>query len=64
MGKAYNPDDYLCQMCAYKSCLYQNKGRDILRKKFLEISQSKENKNFMKEEIFNFCKTAEKEEKI
>ena len=51
-------------MCAYKSCLYQNKGRDILRKKFLEISQSKENKNFMKEEIFNFCKTAEKEEKI
>ncbi|WP_456463773.1 hypothetical protein [Persephonella sp.] len=61
MGKAYNPDDYLCQMCAYKSCLHQNKGRDILRKKFLEISQNKKDENFMKEEIFNFCKTAEEE---
>ncbi len=30
MGKAYNPDDYMCRICAFKSCLYQNKGREII----------------------------------
>ncbi|WP_457625560.1 hypothetical protein [Persephonella sp.] len=62
MGKAYNPEDYLCQICAYKSCLHKNKGRDILRKKFLEISKNKESSSQIKEEVFNFCKTADFEE--
>ncbi|WP_457640298.1 hypothetical protein [Persephonella sp.] len=61
MGKAYNPDDYLCQICAYKSCLYSNKGREILRRKIKEISEKKEGKSQLKEEIFNFCKTANEE---
>ncbi|MDQ7055893.1 MAG: hypothetical protein Q9M89_05235 [Persephonella sp.] len=61
MGKAYNPEDYLCQMCAYKSCLHKSKGREILRKKFLEM-QKKEDININKEEIFQICKTENKEE--
>ena len=61
MGKAYNPEDYLCQMCAYKSCLHSSKGRDILRRKFLEM-QKKEDININKDEIFHICKTENKEE--
>ncbi|SNZ09977.1 hypothetical protein SAMN06265182_1693 [Persephonella hydrogeniphila] len=62
MGKAYNPEDYLCQVCAYKSCLHKNKGRDIFRKKILEISKKRENSSDLKEEVFNFCKTADSSE--
>ncbi|NPA16169.1 MAG: hypothetical protein GXO05_00350 [Aquificae bacterium] len=59
MGKAYNPDDYLCQVCAYKSCLHSSKGRDILRRKVLELSEREKNGSGRKEEVFNFCKTAD-----
>ncbi|WP_457641508.1 hypothetical protein [Persephonella sp.] len=41
---AYNPDDYFCQVCAYKSCLRPSKGRNILRKKILEIENKRNNK--------------------
>jgi len=61
MGKAYNPDDYLCQVCAYKSCLHNNKGREILREKVQELSDKNTKDNPFKEEIFNFCKTADRE---
>jgi len=61
MGKAYNPDDYLCQVCAYKSCLHKSKGREILRKKVLELSGIED--TFLKEEgLFDFCKIAEEED--
>ena len=61
MGKAYNPDDYLCQICVYKSCLHKSKGRDILRKKVLEMKSKEKDNILQKEEIFNFCKIAEEE---
>lgn len=30
-SKGYNPDDILCRMCGYKSCLYKNEGRNIIK---------------------------------
>jgi len=34
---AYNPDDFLCQVCAYKSCLYESEGRKLIKSKIREI---------------------------
>ncbi len=42
MGKAYNPNDFLCRICVYKSCLYQNKGREIISK---AVKRNKEKKS-------------------
>lgn len=36
---AYNPDDFLCQVCAYKSCLYESEGRKLLKNKIKETSK-------------------------
>ncbi len=36
---AYNPDDFLCQVCAYKSCLYESEGRKLIKNKIKEISK-------------------------
>jgi len=47
MGKAYNPDDYLCRICVYKSCLYKNKGREILSKAAKKIKDKKRTKTLM-----------------
>ncbi|ACO03099.1 MULTISPECIES: hypothetical protein [Persephonella] len=38
---AYNPDDYFCQICVYKSCLRQNKGREIIRNRMKQIEKKK-----------------------
>ncbi len=40
MGQAYNPNDFLCQVCAYKTCLLENKGRQIIREKVKELKKS------------------------
>lgn len=47
MGKAYNPEDFLCRVCAYKSCLYNNKGRDIISK---AVKKAKDKKNIHKKD--------------
>ncbi|MCX7761163.1 MAG: hypothetical protein N2Z81_08250 [Hydrogenothermaceae bacterium] len=28
----YNPNDILCRICAYKSCMQQSEGRNLLGK--------------------------------
>ena len=63
MGQAYNPDDFLCQICAYKSCLHKNNGRNIIRQKILQMKKksSDTSVSIKEEKIFNFCKTAEEE---
>ncbi|WP_297456280.1 hypothetical protein [Persephonella sp.] len=62
MGQVYNPNDFLCQICAYKSCLHKNKGRNIIRRKVLQMKKKSSNNVSIKEEkIFNFCKSAEEE---
>ncbi len=45
MGQIYNPDDFLCQMCAYKTCLLENKGRQIIKNKIKQIKQQQEYDN-------------------
>ncbi len=42
---AYNPNDYFCQICVYKSCLRQNKGRDIIKNKLKSIEKKKHSFN-------------------
>ncbi len=27
----YNPNDIMCRLCAYKSCLQENNGRKIIK---------------------------------
>jgi hypothetical protein len=41
MGKIYNPDDFMCRICAFKSCLYKHRGREIISK---AVKKSKEKK--------------------
>ncbi len=49
MGQIYNPNDFLCQMCAYKTCLLENKGRQLIRQKIKQIQKkSDENKQSAK----------------
>ncbi|NPA51633.1 MAG: hypothetical protein GXO22_01930 [Aquificae bacterium] len=44
MGQIYNPNDFLCQVCAYKTCLLENKGRELIRKKIRDIEKHKKDK--------------------
>ncbi|WP_456401769.1 hypothetical protein [Persephonella sp.] len=37
----YDPDDFFCQICVYKSCLRKNKGREIIRNKIIQINKTK-----------------------
>ncbi|WP_299237828.1 hypothetical protein [Sulfurihydrogenibium sp.] len=30
-SKGYNPNDILCRMCAYKSCMQENPGRNLIK---------------------------------
>ena len=30
-AKGYNPNDILCRMCAFKSCLYKSEGRNLIK---------------------------------
>lgn len=32
-SKGYNPNDILCRMCAYKSCMQPSEGRNIIKEK-------------------------------
>jgi hypothetical protein len=32
-SKGYNPNDILCRMCAYKSCMYEDNGRKLISEK-------------------------------
>lgn len=32
-SKGYNPNDILCRMCGYKSCMQQSEGRNLIREK-------------------------------
>jgi len=59
MGKAYNPDDYLCQICVFKSCLHKSKGREIIRKKLQEINKKTSCDTISNAKFSNFCKIAE-----
>ena len=62
MGQAYNPDDFLCQVCAYKSCLHKNNGRSIIRQKILQMkNKSSDSVSIKEDKIFNFCKSAEED---
>lgn len=45
MGQIYNPNDFLCQVCAYKTCLLENKGRQIIRKKVKQMKSNEEKAN-------------------
>lgn len=28
----YNPNDIMCRLCAYKSCMQESKGREIIKR--------------------------------
>lgn len=32
-SKGYNPNDILCRMCAYKSCMQPSEGRNLIKEK-------------------------------
>jgi hypothetical protein len=32
-SKGYNPNDILCRMYAYKSCMHENNGRKLISEK-------------------------------
>lgn len=32
-SKGYNPEDILCRMCAYKSCMQTSAGRNLIRER-------------------------------
>ncbi|MGC9120191.1 MAG: hypothetical protein ACP5G3_01910 [Sulfurihydrogenibium sp.] len=36
-SKGYNPNDILCRMCAYKSCMHENNGRKLISEKIKKM---------------------------
>lgn len=40
-SKGYNPNDILCRMCAYKSCMQPSEGRNLIKEKLKQRKDEK-----------------------